>query len=111
MIINKIEYKLPKSFKKKWIAALRSGKFSQTKNALQNVDGYCCLGVACRIQHPKMKLKSGLIDCGFKRLRDVNVPKILKGTSDDNPLVSKLSKMNDNGRSFKYIASYIEKYL
>jgi len=32
---------------KKWVKALRSGKYKQGKNSLR-VDGtYCCLGVAC----------------------------------------------------------------
>lgn len=31
----------------KWIDALKSGDYKQTKSALQNKDGYCCLGLAC----------------------------------------------------------------
>ena len=41
---------------KKWIAALRSGKYSQTKEYLQDSRGYCCLGVACEILIPKKKI-------------------------------------------------------
>ena len=32
---------------KKWVSALRSGKYSQTREALHDKSGYCCLGVAC----------------------------------------------------------------
>lgn len=32
---------------KNWIAALRSGKYSQTEGYLKTDGGYCCLGVAC----------------------------------------------------------------
>jgi len=32
-----------------WVDALRSGKYPQTRGALQNENGYCCLGVACAI--------------------------------------------------------------
>jgi len=35
--------------RKEWVAALRSGRYPQTSNALRDVDGYCCLGVACEI--------------------------------------------------------------
>lgn len=39
-----------------WVSALRSGKYKQTKGALQNQDGYCCLGVACDLFIPQYKL-------------------------------------------------------
>ena len=108
---KKVE-KLPKAFKTKWLKALRSGDFKQTTGELQDSEGYCCLGVACRIQHPRMKLEGiGYISKGgFKRLRDVNVPKLIKG-EDENPIASKLAGMNDQGESFKTIADYIEKNL
>jgi hypothetical protein len=31
--------------KEKWVAALRSGEYKQTKGYLRNKKGYCCLGV------------------------------------------------------------------
>jgi hypothetical protein len=34
---------------KKWIEALRSGKFSQTRERLADTKGFCCLGVACEV--------------------------------------------------------------
>jgi hypothetical protein len=33
----------------KWIKALRSGEYKQSKNALQSNQGFCCLGVACDV--------------------------------------------------------------
>lgn len=38
------------------------------------------------------------------------VPEILKGNSN-NKLVYKVSMFNDDGKSFNWIASYIERYL
>lgn len=34
---------------RRWVAALRSGEYAQTREALHNAEtgGYCCLGVAC----------------------------------------------------------------
>lgn len=106
------DVKLPKAFKNKWIKALRSGEYSQTKRKLQDKDGYCCLGVACRIIHPYMHFgTSGLIT-----KQNIKVPKLLKGVAEKsdkmfNPVVAKLTFMNDDGKSFKQIANYIEKNL
>ena len=33
--------------KQRWLEALRSGEYKQTKENLQNSDGFCCLGVLC----------------------------------------------------------------
>lgn len=32
-----------------WIEALRSDRFTQTRDVLCSKDGYCCLGVACEL--------------------------------------------------------------
>ncbi len=31
----------------KWVKALRSGEYQQTREGLQDKTGFCCLGVAC----------------------------------------------------------------
>ena len=36
-------------FQKKWVAALRSGTYSQGTGFLCRNDAYCCLGVACEV--------------------------------------------------------------
>lgn len=38
-----------KDIKTRWVAALRSGEYTQTKGYLKTADGYCCLGVLCEI--------------------------------------------------------------
>jgi len=38
-----------KTFKKKWVKALRSGDYEQATGVLYNGTGFCCLGVACDI--------------------------------------------------------------
>lgn len=40
---------MKKEIADKWVAALRSGKFEQAKEALKKGDGYCCLGVLCTL--------------------------------------------------------------
>ena len=42
---------------KKWIEALDSGEHKQTKDTLQNYNGYCCMGVGCVVLVPKYKLR------------------------------------------------------
>ena len=36
-------------FKAKWLEALRSGRYPQTREKLRDKVGFCCLGVACDI--------------------------------------------------------------
>lgn len=45
-------FTLSPAVKRKWLAALRSGKYNQTTGALYNPadDGLCCLGVLCHIE-------------------------------------------------------------
>lgn len=116
---GKIEDKrLPKIFKDKWLKALRSGEYKQADGRLEDINiitgekSYCCLGFACRIQHPNLILNGGYIELQvFKeRLKNIKVPSILKGNSF-NIIVSKLSGMNDKGDSFKKIATWIEENL
>ena len=41
---------MDKMWKKKWVKALRSGKYEQCTGRLHlKGDGYCCLGVLCDI--------------------------------------------------------------
>lgn len=44
------KYQLPKEFATKWVEALRSGEYGQTREQLTDFhDNYCCLGVLCKI--------------------------------------------------------------
>lgn len=49
--------------RKKWVAALRSGKYQQGRGQLKynpdRVARYCCLGVLCAILDPKEKTWNG----------------------------------------------------
>lgn len=40
--------------RREWIAALRSGKYTQGRSRLRTADNrFCCLGVACDLKNPK----------------------------------------------------------
>lgn len=104
------KYTLPAPFAKKWVAELRSGKYEQTKETLHDENGYCCLGVACRMVSPKSRLSGGVIIAGdvSKALVD-KIPQQLRGNAQDNELVGELTKMNDRkGYDFYQIASWLE---
>lgn len=99
----------------KWTKALRSGKYKQTFSALQDENGFCCLGVACDIFIPKKEKiinDEGLLAGAFPSdqkvpawLKDINND-FLKVTEDNDYL---LSDINDTGRySFDEIADLIE---
>ena len=113
---------------REWVAALRSGKFTQCKGTLRLGDHYCCLGVACEL--------SGVGEWRSVFLRRVNssdfayyVPgnqfgakgmppdEVQRWLGDpfvhvpggDDSLIKKLVQMNDSGRyTFEDIANAIE---
>jgi hypothetical protein len=51
----------------KWLITLWENKYPQTKGRLQDSQGYCCLGVACKELIPKSKLnmQSGYLKGGI----------------------------------------------
>ena len=51
--------KIDKKDIRKWVRALRSGKYRQGQGQLQDCIGHCCLGVACDVFVPKIKQRRG----------------------------------------------------
>jgi hypothetical protein len=102
--------KLPKSFKQKWIKALRSGKFKQGNGCLHRDGRYCCLGVACAVSGMKHVPRGLIISRELPKYDDV--PDIIRGSTTDNSIVDQLVNMNDFERKdFNEIADYIQKNL
>jgi hypothetical protein len=111
---------------RKWVEALRSGKFKQTSGSLKRGDAYCCLGVACEISglFTGWKLLFPYADTAETVKEGVNettLPRLAMdwlGVDETDPTLLKRStpntaaELNDYGKSFKQIATYIErKYL
>ena len=99
---------------KKWVKALRSGKYKQTTSRLKDKTGYCCLGVAC-----ELAVKAGVIkkfEPGNSFL-PVQVRNWLglssrRGAYRDGDYFNRnnsLDQLNDYRNSFKYIARLIER--
>lgn len=112
--------------REKWITALRSGKYGQTRGALHRKRssgvpvGYCCLGVYCDLkQIPTLKDRSfvDMFDFGDRGISDTSIPHELftewfgvfdNSTSAPND-INHFIQFNDINRlSFTEIADIIE---
>lgn len=100
---------------KLWVKALKSGKYKQTSGTLQDEDGYCCLGVACKLYEKKTGKKLEKNDRGFYcdatlRGKFTKVRKWLRLHFSDGEYGcnDNLTDLNDSGYSFKEIAKIIE---
>lgn len=117
--------------KSKWIEKLRSGKYTQGTGALNENGSYCCLGVLCEVYMEEtgdgkwipvdrtnaMAFKtynSGMHHSGFPPHAVIEWSE-LETENGELPESSRsqyesLADANDEGRSFKQIASLIEKH-
>lgn len=104
---------------RKWVDALRGGKFKQTKHVLhrKSTGGFCCFGVACHLfQEEAKSLKVNEYDgddfITYDNYYEYPPAKVQKwlglrtyaGDFGGGSLVS----LNDNGKQFKTIADIIE---
>lgn len=104
--------KLPEDFKKRWVEALRSGKYKQGQYSLYSNGYYCCLGVAGLmngLSNEEMYNKSSLACPIYKEVTPVPL---------DDCILNTLTGMNDGTgpessqrKSFYEIADYIEQNL
>lgn len=111
--------------KESWVAALRSGKYEQTRGYLhvvesvsdKNPEGFCCLGVLCdlveqEIRFPVTVQLEGSTGFEIELFDGVGscLPASVKyhtGLSYDD--AATLASMNDKGASFVEIAYFIER--
>jgi len=102
--------------KKRWISALRSGKYKQGTGQLRDAqNNFCCLGVLCDVQgrHWWKPEGTGEWTIGVGDQQDWLGPNNEKLIRDIGGYEhrTKLIKMNDSGKSFEQIARYIEQHL
>lgn len=107
------------ALKARWVEALRSGKYKKTVSSLEDSDGYCCLGVLCKVSKSKALRSRGDAQFGdsFEQseLNEVMRQAVGLGEQDMRTLI----RLNDGSdgpgfkkpRSFKQIADWIEKNL
>ena len=98
---------MKKNIADKWVAALRSGKYKQTKHSLKDEHGYCCLGVLCEIRNT-MPTKKELNDAGDLLSKRAQLD---SGVSSQegymNSLAIELSSLND-GYTDIYSSPHVE---
>lgn len=108
--------KLPEDFKKKWVDALRSGKYKQGKGMLYNGsnDSYCCLGVAAEVCGLDMVLHgehAAIPNIRTQEIMKVDF-KVPTEFANNQGLQNVLWRMNDEkDNTFEEIADYIEQNL
>lgn len=103
---------------KKWIAALRGGKYKQGAGALRDGDHYCCLGVACELflEENPGAIKVEQQDLSGHTAYEGSVavlPDVVRDWLGLSTEIGQfggysLSEKNDNGTPFQQIADIIE---
>lgn len=121
-----VRVRMDPKWKKRWVKALRSGKYKQDTGQLKSNEGFCCLGVLCDVvsKYPKSGGGGSWIDGDFKFGNDSNggvVPRTVRavvGLTEGNPEVASggkklsLSMWNDErGFTFEQIANIVEREL
>lgn len=112
------------TLKAKWLEALRSGKYEQSRACLRDPKGFCCLGVLCDISELG---KWGHVISAHRYGADKRLfPFLASGSSAviylpgavtaeaglSLPQVKHLATLNDaEGFNFPEIADYIEAHL
>ena len=114
---------MKKSVKKLWVKALRSGEYEQGKYRLRDRHNkFCCLGVLCNLHaqaHPELAAeqtrkieycgKTEVLPIEVIRWAGLNVPN--PRVIDFDGICTNIANLNDEGKSFEYIAELIERHL
>jgi hypothetical protein len=112
---KRITIRMPKPILRKWLKALRSGKYKQGRNQLMNErGGFCCLGVLQHCLTGAVEMK-GDRSASLPSLKWLDANKIAftcDGKKATAPYLPKLGDSadgaNDIGKRFKTIANAIE---
>jgi hypothetical protein len=112
--------------KERWVAALRSGQYTQATGKLRTDSGFCCLGVLCDIYDGEEWTTHSDIDDDGNEMEteswyyldsnlDVLPYKVTQWAEleSDNPKVESkgcesIAEINDSGSTFAEIADLIE---
>ena len=106
-------------WKKRWIKALRSGKYEQGKGALRRpalrgnrAAEFCCLGVLCEVLELP-RVYTGYKNPETKRIHYVGLdPELLDKVGLTGKQQALLMHLNDaEGKTFQEIAAYISRNL
>ncbi len=98
--------------KHKWLAALRSGKYKQAREALYKPDvrAYCCLGVLCKVAGLKIHTQNDSVQGAGENPGEAYEP-LTRVLGLPKKMCSSLAYKNDSGATFEEIARIISKNL
>lgn len=104
---------MKKGIKRRWIRALRSGRYKQARRKLRGDNGYCCLGVLCDISGKGnwRELNTGCWVYDYRGLSSSAYPceEIRKSIGLRSVEMEELISMNDSEKTnFDTIADWIE---
>lgn len=116
--------KMNPEHKKRWLKALRSGDYAQTKNYLcRRGESFCCLGVALDVFGEGWDEERKYILQGqgtqtkeipvysYQNNHEMPPLKVMKEWGLSKAAAQHLAEMNDDGLKFPVIADWIEKKL
>jgi hypothetical protein len=116
-----IEFEIDLNQMRIWIDALLSNNYTQTTGSLEDNDGFCCLGVGCKVLIPadKIKYREGMLRskliAGGDPMYQPEAPNWFKLINDDFELrhgigLIALNDIEEYRYTFKQIAELLIKY-
>ncbi len=106
--------------KARWVSALRSGEYKQSRGKLKSIDGFCVLGVLCDLYAIAYKINWEKMNYSYKLCGRIGcLPSEVSVWADYygaeiklNTQSVSLTSLNDHmGYNFNEIADLIEQYL
>lgn len=97
------------TFKDRWIEALYSGAYQQSRGSLRKDDTFCCLGVLCDLVDPEGWKKNPFANhYSFKLYNSMPPTDIMVSMGLTYADTTTLSTLNDSSNfSFEEIADYL----
>lgn len=97
-----------------WVKALRSGNYEQGSGNLQNMNGFCCLGVLCDLGSKNgvttIKTDDRLVGNYLSNQKSIVSWSGVGSTKGDFGDGVSLADLNDGGTNFNELADLIEKH-
>ena len=97
----------------RWLTALESGEYKQTRDLLRDDNGFCCLGVACDLSGlgtwtPVLRRDEHVFATEDRERSTTGLlPAVREWLSIASDGEGALADMNDDGKTFAEIAKWI----
>jgi hypothetical protein len=99
--------------KRKWVEALRSGEYRQSRSLLRRGNAFCCLGVLCDLVANQVdgEWRHNDFVLGDSQVFGMPPEEVRTFAGMTRDAENFVANMNDGGKSFAEIADYIERHL